>query len=128
MSRESSVLPVSDRIFAKVADAMESDLRESATVQAFPVPDQGRRASVALKPADHVGLDEFDHQMRRHKADLQAIEAQISKLDDAIDQEQQRLHDLRDSLDQKYHSRARLTHLRQAMEQFVQTLKTSEDE
>jgi hypothetical protein len=72
------------------------------------------------------GLDEFDHQMRRHRADLQSIEAQIAKLDEGIDMEQKRLRELRSSLDAKYHARARLMHVREAMVHFVQNLQAQE--
>lgn len=72
------------------------------------------------------GHDELDHQMNRHRADIESIEAQLAKLDEAINVEQAKLRDTRASLDQKYHARARLMHVREAMVQFVQVLEAQD--
>ncbi len=99
--------------------------RPAAAAPDFEAPAPTSVAAVNRYHEQH-GLDEFDHQMRRHRADLQSIEAQIAKLDEGIDLEQKRLRELRASLDTKYHARARLMHVREAMVHFVQNLQAQE--
>ncbi|UJQ93231.1 hypothetical protein [Mariluticola halotolerans] len=85
----------------------------------------GQPASATKRP-ETQGHDELEHQMSRHRADIESIEAQLAKLDEAINVEQAKLRDTRLSLDQKYHARARLMHVREAMVQFVQVLEAQD--
>ena len=84
------------------------------------------QASAAKSAYETQGHDELQHQMNRHRADIESIEAQLAKLDEAINVEQAKLRDTRASLDQKYHARARLMHVREAMVQFVQVLEAQD--
>ena len=86
----------------------------------------GQPAGAAKRPYEAQGHDELEHQMNRHRADIESIEAQLAKLDEAINVEQAKLRDTRTSLDQKYHARARLMHVREAMVQFVQVLEAQD--
>lgn len=86
----------------------------------------GQSAGAAKRPYEAQGHDELEHQMNRHRADIESIEAQLAKLDEAINVEQAKLRDTRASLDQKYHARARLMHVREAMVQFVQVLEAQD--
>lgn len=86
----------------------------------------GQAPSAAKHAYEAQGHDELQHQMNRHRADIESIEAQLAKLDEAINVEQAKLRDTRASLDQKYHARARLMHVREAMVQFVQVLEAQD--
>lgn len=88
----------------------------------------GQAAATASRAFDAKSHDELDHQMNRHRADISSIEAQLAKLDEAINVEQAKLRDTRASLDQKYHARARLMHVREAMVHFVQVLQAQDAE
>lgn len=88
----------------------------------------GQSASAGKRAYEPQGHDELEHQMSRHRADIESIEAQLAKLDEAINVEQAKLRDTRASLDQKYHTRARLMHVREAMIQFVQVLEAQDAE
>ena len=86
----------------------------------------GKSAEATKRPFEGQGHDELEHQMNRHRADIESIEAQLAKLDEAINVEQAKLRDTRVSLDQKYNARARLMHVREAMVQFVQVLEAQD--
>lgn len=86
----------------------------------------GQTSATAARPHEPQGHDELQHQMNRHRADIESIEAQLAKLDEAINVEQVKLRDTRASLDQKYSARARLMHVREAMVQFVQVLEAQD--
>lgn len=86
----------------------------------------GQASTAAPRAFEPQGHDELQHQMNRHRADIESIEAQLAKLDEAINVEQAKLRDTRASLDQKYSSRARLMHVREAMVQFVQVLEAQD--
>jgi|GEM_PF-2758697 len=88
----------------------------------------GQQAAATRRGFDPKPTDELDHQMSRHRADIQSIESQLAKLDEAISVEQAKLRDTRASLDQKYNARARLMHVREAMVHFVQVLQAQDAE
>ena len=85
-------------------------------------------ANSVARYTDSTGLDEFDHQMQRHRAELEAIDNQIANLDETIDLEQRKLRETKTALESRYHARARLLHLRSAMLHFVQELQAQEVE
>lgn len=86
----------------------------------------GQTSATTARAQEAHAHDELQHQMNRHRADIESIEAQLAKLDEAINVEQAKLRDTRASLDQKYSSRARLMHVREAMVQFVQVLEAQD--
>ena len=81
-------------------------------------------AQAVARYTDATGLDEFDHQMQRHRAELESVDTQIANLDETIDLEQRKLRETKANLEARYHARARLMHLRSAMLHFVQELQS----
>jgi predicted nucleic acid-binding Zn-ribbon protein len=69
-------------------------------------------------------FDELDHQVLRHRTELQTLDTQISKLEEAIDLDQRQLRDVKDALAERIRVRARLLVVRGAMSRFVQGLQT----
>lgn len=72
------------------------------------------------------GLDELDLQLRRHRNDLQSIDTQIGKLEEAIDSDQKRIAEFRAALEDKFHARTRLVAVRTAMARFIQGLQAKD--
>lgn len=87
-------------------------------------------ASTNLNPAsrsfDHRAYDELDHQLKRHRSDLQALDNQLMKLDEAIDNDQKRVQEYRMMLEEKYRARTRLVAVRNAMVRFVEGLQAKD--
>lgn len=124
-------------------DQVAKSIAETGTITPKPAANAGQtdRAGSnvlsatrpAARPApapsqfvDADGLDQFDHQMMRHRAELESLDNQIANLDVTIDLEQQKLRESKASLDRAYHARVRLMHLRNAMVHFVQELQEKE--
>jgi len=87
------------------------------------------RAPAAVGPTaparyvDSTGQDEYDHQVKSHRAELDALDLQITNLDRTIELEQEKLRQGKMALDSSYRTRARLLHLRSAMLNFVLELE-----
>jgi hypothetical protein len=84
--------------------------------------------SPATQPrySDDKGSDDLDHHISSHRTQLESIDVQIANLDRTIELEQQKLRDTKSSLENSYHARKRLLHLRLAMVHFVQELEASQ--
>lgn len=71
-------------------------------------------------------FDELEHQLQRHRAELQGVDLQIAKIEETIDNDQKRLKSLKDEMAEKVRVRARLVTVRGAMARFIQGLQTRE--
>ncbi len=112
---------------AKANAAPRADAEEASKLSIKSITEvAGQSSDASRRQYEGQGHDELEHQMNRHRADIESIESQLAKLDEAINVEQAKLRDIRASLDQKYHSRARLMHVREAMVQFVQVLEAQD--
>lgn len=77
---------------------------------------------------DLHGRDEVDHHIMSHRAQLEALNTQITNLDSTIALEQQKLRDSKSALEASHHARTRLLHLRSAMLHFVMELEARQAE
>jgi hypothetical protein len=89
----------------------------SQAVRTKPSTTQGRYVDIH-------GRDEFDHHIMSHRAELEALDTQISNLNQTIELEQQKLRETKAALESSFHMRARLLHLRAAMLHFVLELES----
>lgn len=87
------------------------------------VPAQTTPAPTPARFADAPGQDEYEHQVRSHRAELDALDLQITNLDRTIELEQEKVRQGKLALDNSYRTRARLLHLRSAMLNFVLELE-----
>ena len=95
-----------------------------------PAAEKGKVSSLTLA-ANHAGVlfgepDELDLQLKRHRTDLQQIDNQIGKLEEAIDADQKRIAEYRAALEDKFHARSRLIAVRSAMARFIQGLQAKD--
>lgn len=97
-----------------------------------PAAEKGKVSSLTLA-ANHDGVfydksepDELDLQLKRHRNDLQQIDTQIGKLEEAIDADQKRIAEYRAALEDKFHARSRLIAVRSAMARFIQGLQAKD--
>jgi hypothetical protein len=97
-----------------------------------PVAEKGKVSSLTLA-ANHDGTlyghnepDELDVQLKRHRTDLQQIDTQIGKIEEAIDADQKRIAEYRAALEDKFHARSRLIAVRSAMARFIQGLQAKD--
>jgi peptidoglycan hydrolase CwlO-like protein len=96
------------------------------------VADKGKVSSLTLAANhdgtfyDHKEPDELDLQLKRHRNDLQQIDSQIGKLEEAIDTDQKRIAEVRAALEDKFHARSRLIAVRSAMARFIQGLQAKD--
>lgn len=125
--REAAANPAPKPAAAAPTAANEADATSKLAIRSITEV-AGQQAAATRRGFDPKPTDELDHQMSRHRADIQSIEAQLAKLDEAISVEQAKLRDTRASLDQKYNARARLMHVREAMVHFVQVLQAQDAE
>jgi len=126
--REDSEREAASDAAAAANAGVAEDIGEARKLAIRSITEVAGQSAAAKRPLDPKGHDELDHQMNRHRADINSIEAQLAKLDEAINVEQAKLRDTRASLDQKYHARARLMHVREAMVHFVQVLQAQDAE
>jgi chromosome segregation ATPase len=97
-----------------------------------PATDKGNVSSLTLAKNndgtfyDSKEPDELDLQLKRHRADLQQIDSQISTLEESIDLDQKRVAELRATLEDKFHTRSRLIAVRSAMARFIQGLQAKD--
>jgi len=97
-----------------------------------PAADKGKVSSLTLAANhdgtfyDHKEPDELDLQLKRHRNDLQQIDNQVGKLEEAIDADQKRIAEVRAALEDKFHARSRLIAVRSAMARFIQGLQAKD--
>lgn len=89
----------------------------------FSVP---TRQAPESRYRDASGHDPLDKIMQAHRLELESLHNQINNVDRTIEVEQQRLRDIKASLDSSYQAKARLLHLRGAMLNFVLELESRE--
>lgn len=82
------------------------------------------RQSPENRYRDTGGQDALDKTMQTHRLELEALHLQLTNIDRTIEVEQQRLREMKASLESSYHAKARLLHLRGAMLQFVLELES----
>lgn len=105
----------------------------AATAEA-PAKEQKGNVSTLAVAANHdapfyehnKGFDELDLQLKRHRNDLQQIDAQIGKVEESIDADQKRIAEYRAALEDKFHARSRLIAVRTAMARFIQGLQAKD--
>jgi hypothetical protein len=124
--REAATNPAPKPAAAAPVAANEADAASKLAIRS--ITEVAGQQAATRRGFDPKPTDELDHQMSRHRADINSIESQLAKLDEAISVEQAKLRDTRASLDQKYNARARLMHVREAMVHFVQVLQAQDAE
>lgn len=107
-------------------DLDRKSLRPGASLSVAATNKDAVQINPANRTYDHRIYDELDHQLKRHRADLQALDSQLLKLDEAIDNDQKRLQEYRLMLEEKYRARTRLVAVRSAMARFVEGLQAKD--
>ena len=72
------------------------------------------------------GFDEFSHQLKRHRNDLQTVDTQMQKLDESIEADQRRIQEFTAALEEKFRARARIQAVRVAMARFIDSLQAKD--
>lgn len=115
-----------------MADTEASNPGSGASAHSTPGPNflVGRTAAAAqpARYSDQSEPNEYDRTVKNHRAELDALDVEIGKLDRSIAQEQDRIRQSKSTLDNSYRLRTRLLHLRSAMLNFVFDLEMRQGE
>lgn len=93
---------------------------------ALAVSGQAEAVGASVRAYEIRGFDEFSHQLKRHRNDLQTVDGQMQKLDEAIEADQRRIQELTAALEEKFRARGRIQAVRVAMARFIDSLQAKD--